>query len=420
MKSLLLASSFLAVLTADCLAQTGHVAYTPGTGSVAVRNRVLPNLACSPTTAQINPYNPLGFGFGFIAGTVLGGHAVDHAHNLVYVCDGFLVFVCANPLYAPAPCGGGPIPGNVFPVPAAITSAGLPFGGVTGMAVGHEVWTTSPSFPCTDVLWVTNGTDVMAFDPRPPYAIVAGPWLAPAVPPPLVLTGLEYEDTTTPGFDYLWATDTVGNTYIYDLFGNLAGGPMPVIGPPPAGIVVGNVLDRSTCPPGHWVTDGQFLYPSVFPNPTLALNPIAAFGLPFGASASAEPVLMPGRCGSSCNPFPFITTTEPICGGKNIAFGLSGAPSTTPALFALDVVCTTGFGINGCTWWLPTSFTWPISVSTTTNGFGMATAGPFPAPAATCPGLVGLTGYAQWIYLDSCSSSGFGMSDALHVRLSTF
>ena len=136
-----------------------------------------------------------------------------------------------------------------------------------------------------------------------------------------------------------------------------------MIGPPPIFPVIGNVLDRSTCPPGHWVTDGQFLYPSVFANPTVPCNPPAAAGFPFGASFSGEPVLMPGRCGSSCNPFPVITTNEPIVGGKNLVFNLSGAPPGTSAIFALDFVCTTGFGIGpGCFWWLPLSFAWPITV----------------------------------------------------------
>jgi hypothetical protein len=401
-------------------AQTGHVGYSPG-GPVVVLNEVLPNLACAATIAQINPYNPIAAGFTSTAGTVLGAHALDQDHDLVYVTDGFLIFVAANPLYAPAPCAGGPNPGNTFLAPSAITPFGTPFGLITGMAVGHDVWTSSPSFPCTDVLYVTDGTCVMGFDPRPPFAVVVGPWIAPALPAAFVLTGLEYEDTGTPGLDFLWATDTGGNTYIYDVFGNLAGGPMPVIGPPPIQPVIGNVLDRSTCPPGHWVTDGFFLYPSVFANPTIPLNPTAAMGLAFGASASAEPVLLPGRCGSTCNPNPVITTNEPFVGGKNIVFGLSGAPPGTPAVFAADFVCVPGgTGIASCVWWLPLSFAWPITINTVTNGFGNASAGPIPLPAATCPGLVGATGYAQWFYLDSCSSNGFGITDAMHLRLSTF
>ena len=66
------------------------------------------------------------------------------------------------------------------------------------------------------------------------------------------------------------------------------------------------------------------------------------------------------------------------------------------------------------------SFAWPITVNTTTNGFGIATAGPYTLPAATCPGFVGATAYAQWAYVDSCSSSLVGITDAMHVRLSTF
>ena len=205
------------------------------------------------------------------------------------------------------------------------------------------------------------------------------------------------------------------------MFGALAGGPLPVIGPPPIFPVIGNVLDRSTCPPGHWVTDGQALYPSVFANPTVPVNAPAAAGFPFGASFSAEPVLMPGRCGSTCNPFPVITTNEPIVGGKNLVFNLSGAPPGTTAIFALDFVCTTGFGIGpGCFWWLPLSFAWPITVNTITNGSGMATAGPYLLPAATCPGFVGATAYAQWAYVDTCAGSGVGITDAMHMRLSTF
>jgi hypothetical protein len=194
-----------------------------------------------------------------------------------------------------------------------------------------------------------------------------------------------------------------------------------VIGPPPANPCIGNVLDRSVCPPAHWVTDGNFLYPSVFANPTLALNPPAAAGFPFGASFSGEPVLLPGRCGSTCNPFPVISTNEPIVSGKNLIFQLSGAPPFTPAIFALDFVCTTGFGFGTtCLWWLPLSFTWPITVNTATNAFGFAFAGPYALPAATCPGFVGATAYAQWAYIDTCAGSGVGITDAMHLRLSTF
>jgi hypothetical protein len=415
----LLASVMLAALTCPGLAQTGHVGYSPG-GNVVCRNQVLPNLACSPTTAQINPYNPLGGGFVSTAGTVLGGHALDQDHNLCYVSDGFTIFVCANPLFAPAPCGGGPLVGSNFPVPSAVVlGSGLPFGLLTGMCVGHDVWTTSPSLPCTDILFITNGEWVMGIDVRPPYAVVIPPWFANGVFPQ-VLTGLEYEDTGGP-IDFIWACDGVGNSFIYTITGALAGGPFPVIGPPPAPPVTGNVFDRSTCPPGYWVTNGTALYPSVFANPTIPLNPIAAFGLAFGASASAEPVLMAGRCGSTCTPFPSITTDEPICGGKNITFILSGAPPGQVAILAADPTCVPGgFSIFGCTWWL-TFGPWLITNNTNTNAFGIATAGPYPLPAATCPGNVGLTGYAQWVFLDPCpGGNGFGMTDALHLRLSTF
>ena len=64
---------------------------------------------------------------------------------------------------------------------------------------------------------------------------------------------------------------------------------------------------------------------------------------------------------------------------------------------------------------------WPIPVNTNTSPVGIATAGPFPLPSATCPGLVGVVGYAQWVFLDPCpGGNGFGMTDALHMRLSTF
>jgi hypothetical protein len=414
-----LVSFFLAAVVTTGFAQTGHVGYT-WSGPVAALNEELPNAACTTTFPQMLGYTPIGAGFGLTAGTILGGYALDQDHDLVYASDGFFIFVAANFLYAPSPCGGGPVPGTVFPVPFAITSSGAAFGLVTGMAVGHDAWTTSPSFPCTDILFLTNGTDIMGIDPRPPYAVVVPPFLAAGVIAGNSLTGLEYEDTTTPGLDFIWATDNAGNTYIYDTLGNLAGGPLPVIGPPPASIIVGNVFDRSTCPPGHWVTDGFSMYPSVFANPTIALNWNPAIGLAFGASASAEPVLMAGRCGSTCNPFPVITTDHPIVGSTPITFSLSGAPPLTTAVFALDFVCTTGLGIFGCTWWLPPTFAWPITVTTATNGFGMASAGAFPTPVAQCPGLVGLTGYAQWFYLDGCSTSGFGMTDAMHIRLSTY
>ena len=64
---------------------------------------------------------------------------------------------------------GGRTRATPFPAPTSVvTSSGLPFGGVTGMAMGHDVWTTSPSSPCTDILFMTNGTDVIGIDPRPP------------------------------------------------------------------------------------------------------------------------------------------------------------------------------------------------------------------------------------------------------------
>jgi hypothetical protein len=418
MKHLIPASFFVLAATATSFAQTAHVGYSPG-GPVACLNRVLPNAACGATTPQIDPYNPLGGGFVSTAGTVLGGHALDQDHDLCYVSDGFTIFVCANPLFMPNQCGGGPIVGTSFPVPAAVvTSSGTPFGFLTGMAIGHDVWTTSPSTPCTDILFITSGEWVMGIDVRPPYSVVIGPWFAAGVFPQ-VLTGLEYEDTGGP-IDFLWATDGVGNTFVYTITGAPAAGPLPVIGPPPTVPVVGNVLDRSTCPPGYWVTNGQFLHPAVFPNPTIALAPPAIIGLAFGASASAEPVLMAGRCGSACNPFPTITTDEPICGGKNITFILANAAPLSPAMFVADTTCVPGgFGIFGCTWWM-TFGPWAIQANPVTNGFGMATAGPYLLPAATCPGLVGFVGYAQWVFLDACSPNGFGMTDALHMRLSTF
>jgi hypothetical protein len=416
MKYLLVASVLLA-FSAILTAQTAHVAYSPG-GFVSCIDKGLPNTACSPTVTQMAGYTPLPSGFISTAGTVLGGHALDQDHDILYVSDGFTVFVCATNLYAPAQCVGPPI-STTFPVPITmVMPSGLPFGGCTGMCVGHGVWTTSPSTPCTDLLFMTNGIYVIAVDVRPPNALVIGPWLATGVLPQ-VLTGLEYEDT--PGQDYLWACDGVGNSFIYTTSGVLAGGPFPVLGPPPIPPVTGNVLDRSTCPPGYWVTNGQNLYPSIYPNPTIPLNPPAVIGLCFGASASAEPVYMPGRCGSSCNPFPFITTDQPICGGKNITFTLSSAAPNSTAMFVADTVCVPGgFGIFGCTWWM-TFGSWPISVTTTTSPAGIANAGPFPLPAATCPGLVGLVGYAQWVFLDPCpGGNGFGMTDALHMRLSTF
>src|SRR4029078_823253 len=94
-------------------------------------------------------------------------------------------------------------------------------------------------------LSVARGPPITGVVPRPPFAVVVGPWLAPGVAPPLVLTGLEYEDTPT--IDYIWATDTAGNNYVYTVSGALAAGPLPVIGPPPIFPVIGNVLDRSTC-----------------------------------------------------------------------------------------------------------------------------------------------------------------------------
>ena len=217
--------------------------------------------------------------------------------------DGFTMFVCANPLYSPGAVRRRPAHQLVVPgsdrddhAVRACRSAAC-----TGMAVGHGVWTTSPSTPCTDVLFITNGTCVMAIDVRPPNAVVIAPWIAPGVFPQ-VLTGLEYEDT--PGQDYLWACDGLGTSFIYTTGGVLAGGPFPVLGPPPPPPVTGNVLDRSTCPPGYWVTDGQFLYPSFFANPTIPLNPPAVIGLCFGASASAEPVSDAGTLRQHLQPVP--------------------------------------------------------------------------------------------------------------------
>jgi hypothetical protein len=282
------------------------------------------------------------------------------------------------------------------------------------MCVGHQLFTSSPSGPCPDLLFMTDGIQVMAVDPRFPLFAVVGPWLASTLIPGQILTGLEYD------FDnnHVVAVDAAGFTYLYTTVGTPVGGPIPPNITGWLGPIVGNVLDRSVCPNAHYVTDGVDLWEVATGSGPYPLNPPpGTFAV--GASFSAEPVLLRGACGSICNPTVTITTTEPVVGLKPAVFTLSGAPAFTPTLFVLDFFCTPGLGLPpGCVWWM-TLGPWWFTATPATNATGDATVNLGNIPFASCPGLVGLTLYAQWFYVDTCAGNGWGITDAMHLRLST-
>jgi hypothetical protein len=409
----------LVVVAAGLRAQTAHVAHWSGPCGVTVEDMELPVTgACAATVAQIPNY-PAGAGCFTPTPFPFGAHALDQLHDLVYTSDGPTIHVSANPLYAANPCSG-PFPGVQFAVPPVLTTFGTLFGPVTGMCVGLGSWTTSPSFPCPDVLWLTDGQFVMAIDPRPPFAVVVPPWFAPqfSASPFPILTGLEFDDHD----NTIWATDGAGISYQYSVFGALLQGP---IFPIPGAIfsnIIGNVLDRSTCPRQVWVTDGFLLYPVGGGTPVPLNTP--ASSLPCGASFSGEPLVMRGACGSTCSPTPLIGTTEPISSGmtalKTVSFTLTGAPAGTFALFAFDFVCMgPTFVPPTCLWWLNPSPVWFYWITTTTTGSGAASTPPLLLPPATCPGFSGLVGYAQWFFIDPCAISNVGVTDALRCQLST-
>lgn len=413
------ALAVLCLSAAATVAQTAHVGHWSGPCSTTVEDMELPvGFSCGPTFAQIPNYPAGGFCFGPTP-FPFGGHALDQLHDLVYTCDGNVVYASANPLYAPNPCVG-PFPGVQFPIPFALTTFGTVFGPVTGMCVGIGVWPSSPSFPCEDVLWVTDGQFVMAFDPRPPYGLVIPPWFATqfsASPFPM-LTGLEFDDND----NTIWATDGAGISYQYSIFGALLQGPIFPIPGAILGNIVGNVLDRSTCPRQLYVTDGFQLFPVGGGNP-IALNTPAG-SLPYGASFSAEPLVLRGKCGSTCAPNPVIGTTEPIASGmtalKNVSFTLTGGAPNQFALFAFDFFCVPPtFLPPTCLWWLTTNFTWFYFTTTVTTAAGDAATPPILLPPAACPGLNGLVGFGQWFFFDPCAMSGASVTDALRCQLST-
>ena len=399
-------------------AQSGHVGRFTGFCTTNVEDSLLNNaFACGPLTTQIASY---GAGAGCFAPTPFpfGGHALDQLHDLVYTCDGSSVHVSANPLYAANPCTG-PFPGTVFSVPFALNTSGLAFGPVTGMCVGHGAIGLPPFPPCPDLLFVTDGFNVMGFDPRPPYAVFIGPWAMPAtLLVGSLLTGLEFDDED----NSIWATDDNGTSYQFTPFGTVLQGPIFAIPGASLGNIVGNIVDRSTCPRQMWVTDGSLLFPVGGSAPVVLNPPLGS--LPYGASFSAEPLVLRGSCPSTCNPLAAIGTSEPVASGmsalKSLSFTLTGAPPTTFALLAFDFTCAPPtFFPPTCLWWLNTSFSWFYQFTgTTTPGGSLATPGLLLPPAA-CPGLCGLTGYAQWFYIDGCASSGLSVTDALHLRLSS-
>lgn len=416
MKTLSVAVLAVLVLSPLALGQTGHVGRWLGPCTNAdVEDAALPTSACGPTQSQVPTYAAGGPCFG-VPNFPYGGHGLDQLHDLVYTCDGFTIHVSAYPGalgYSANPCTG-PFPGTSFAAPTPVTSAGSLFGPVTGMCVGLGSFPGSPSFPCPDLLFLTDGQWVLGMDPRPPYAVVIPPWFATGLFPGMFLTGLEYDDLSAT----IVACDWAGDSYEYTTTGTPAS--TPIFAPTPL-LIVGNVLDRSACPRKIWVTDGNVLIPVGGGNPVF-LNPPAG-SIPFGASFSAEPQLMRGVCASTCFPNPVIGTTEPIASGstatKSVSFTLTGAPPSTFALFAFDFQCF-GFGLPPtCIWWLSTNFNWFYFYTGFTSGSGTLATPALFLPPAGCPGLVGLVGYGQWFYFDSCSSAGFGITDALHCRYSS-
>jgi hypothetical protein len=407
--------SCLLLIASAVVGQTGHVGRWVGPCTQAdVENMPLPNTACTLTVPQVANYATGGpcFAPTFFP---LGGHALDQLHDLVYTCDGFTVSVDSYPTqlgYAANPCVG-PTPGTSFAAPTPVMSSGVAFGPVTGMCVVLSSWAGTTIFPCEDVIFVTDGLNVLGFNPRPPNNVVVGPWAATGLNPGQILTGLEYDDLS----GNLWACDSAGNTFQYSVFGALQSSffiNLPLL-------IVGNVLDRSSCPRQVWVTDGNLLWP-VFGGPPILLNP-GLGSMAFGASFSAEPVVMRGTCGSNCYPTPIIGSTEPVASGatatKSIAFTLSGAPPNTFALLAFDFACTGPLFLPPtCLWWMTTGG-WFYSYTGITSATGTAQTAALAMPAASCPGLVGLVGYAQWFYFDTCAIGGFGVSDALHCRYSS-